>query len=291
MVEHIKAYAKLNLYLGMHGKRADGFHELSTLLHEIDLADELEIAESEQRGESEEDRLEVDDPEIPADKNNLVMKTLSLLRGEGFKFPALSIKLSKRIPAGGGLGGGSADAMAVLKYVATKYLNCPAPEIASNFAELSARIGSDTTFFLTGGSAWCTGRGELVQPQKHHHFYFNLILPPFACATPVVYAAVQADVDRVEKSVSSNWLKNWNKGEAVCPQNSLETACGSAYPSVAHLLGDCRNKGLDIFLSGSGSTSFTVSCDLQQRDGQHEMLKANLNEESKILKAESRVFC
>src|SRR5437763_2009158 len=132
----VNAYAKINWSLRITGKRADGFHDLETLFQTISLHDTLTFEAS--------DRLSLtcDDPSIPVDERNLVVRAAGDAN--------VAITLHKEIPAGGGLGGGSSDAAATL--VA---LGNPSPEIALT-------LGSDVPFFLTGGTAYATGRGEIL---------------------------------------------------------------------------------------------------------------------------------
>jgi 4-diphosphocytidyl-2-C-methyl-D-erythritol kinase len=134
----VNAYAKINWSLRITGKRADGFHDLETLFQTISLHDTLTFEESDRL------KLTCDDPSIPVDETNLVVRAAG-----NAKF---AISLHKEIPAGGGLGGGSSDAAATL--IA---LGNPSPEIALS-------LGSDVPFFLTGGTAYAIGRGEILTP-------------------------------------------------------------------------------------------------------------------------------
>jgi 4-diphosphocytidyl-2-C-methyl-D-erythritol kinase len=136
----VNAHAKINWSLRVTGKRADGFHDLETLFQTISLHDTLTFEDSDQL------TLTCDDPSIPVDETNLVIRAA---RAVGAK---VSIALHKEIPAGGGLGGGSSDAATTL--IA---LGKPSPEIALS-------LGSDVPFFLTGGTAYATGRGEILTP-------------------------------------------------------------------------------------------------------------------------------
>ncbi|MBV8543203.1 MAG: 4-(cytidine 5'-diphospho)-2-C-methyl-D-erythritol kinase, partial [Acidobacteria bacterium] len=136
----VNAYAKINWSLRITGKRADGFHDLETLFQTISLHDTLTFDDSEHLS------LTCDDPSIPVDETNLVVRAAGNAK--------VAISLHKEIPAGGGLGGGSSDAAATL--VA---LGNPSPEIALS-------LGSDVPFFLTGGTAYATGRGEILTPLR-----------------------------------------------------------------------------------------------------------------------------
>ncbi len=138
------SYAKINWSLRITGKRPDGFHDLETVFQTISLHDELTFRPS--------DRLSLtcDDPSIPTDDTNLVMRAARLAGA-----PPVAIELRKRIPAGGGLGGGSSNAAATLLALGANRNDLP---------ELALSLGSDVPFFLLGGTAYATGRGEQLTP-------------------------------------------------------------------------------------------------------------------------------
>lgn len=137
----LQSYAKINWSLRITGRRADGFHDLETVFQTISLHDTLTITPA--------DRASVtcSDPTIPTDESNLALRA-ALAVGEH----RVAIHIEKRIPAGGGLGGGSSNAAATL--IA---LGRPDPDIALS-------LGSDVPFFLVGGTAYATGRGEVLTP-------------------------------------------------------------------------------------------------------------------------------
>ncbi|HKR64953.1 MAG TPA: 4-(cytidine 5'-diphospho)-2-C-methyl-D-erythritol kinase [Thermoanaerobaculia bacterium] len=138
-----KSFAKINWSLRITGKRADGFHDLETVFQTISLHDELTFRESDAL------TLTCDDPSIPVDETNLVVRAARALGRTS------AIELRKRIPAGGGLGGGSSNAATTL--LALGFSREDLPEIA-------LKLGSDVPFFLVGGTAYATGRGEVLTP-------------------------------------------------------------------------------------------------------------------------------
>jgi 4-diphosphocytidyl-2-C-methyl-D-erythritol kinase len=144
----VESPAKINWSLRITGKRQDGYHDLETLFQTISLHDTLTFRAS--------DRLSLtcDDPSIPADETNLVLRAARALGA-----PPVAIHLEKRIPAGGGLGGGSSNAAATL--VA---LNRMFDLRRDDLAKLALGLGSDVPFFLVGGTAYATGRGEVLTP-------------------------------------------------------------------------------------------------------------------------------
>src|SRR5262245_18066788 len=165
-VVHLRAPAKVNLYLQVLGRRADGFHELVTVLHAIDLCDELSLQRRQRRrdiaGGAPDVALHVEG-DAPAGESNLAHRAARALLAESGAAGdvGLDIRLRKRIPAGGGLGGGSSDAAAVLSGL-NALLGRPCSH--ETLMSLAAQLGSDVAFFLHGGTALCTGRGEIVRP-------------------------------------------------------------------------------------------------------------------------------
>lgn len=139
----VEAYAKINWSLRITGKRPDGYHDLETVFQQISLHDTLTFTPSPSLS------LTCSDPSIPTDESNLVLRAARAAGATGH------IHLEKRIPAGGGLGGGSSDAAATLRALA------PA---GTPLAELALSLGSDVPFFLVGGTAYATGRGEVLTP-------------------------------------------------------------------------------------------------------------------------------
>jgi 4-diphosphocytidyl-2-C-methyl-D-erythritol kinase len=140
----VKSFAKINWALRITGKRADGFHELETVFQTISLHDVLTFTPS--------DRLSLicDDTSIPTGDSNLVMRAARALDVNN-----VAIDLRKRIPAGGGLGGGSSNAAATLVALGGK---------RDDLASIALELGSDVPFFLVGGTAYATGRGEVLTP-------------------------------------------------------------------------------------------------------------------------------
>jgi 4-diphosphocytidyl-2-C-methyl-D-erythritol kinase len=180
-----RAYAKVNLCLRVLGRRPDGFHEIHTVLQSVSLHDTLEMT-LEGTGVS----LQVDDPAVPDGPANLVLKAVDrLMLGRSGPRPLnLKIRLSKRIPSGAGLGGGSSDAAAALVGLDRLLGVDTGPE---RLQEHAAALGSDVPYFLSGGTAILTGRGTEVTPQPDIDPAELLILHP---GTPLSTAAVYAQL-------------------------------------------------------------------------------------------------
>ena len=149
----VSAYAKINLTLEVLGRRPDGYHEVRTVLQTIDLADTLHLIPSDGI------QLQCSDPELEG-PDNLVWKAAEAIVPETTPEPGAAIRLEKHIPAGMGLGGGSADAAATLLALNEMWgLHLSRTRLST----IASSLGSDVTFFLRGGTALGTGRGDIVE--------------------------------------------------------------------------------------------------------------------------------
>lgn len=269
----LRAPAKLNLYLAVLGRRPDGYHELVTVLQAIDLCDEVTLRlvprdRSHERrsggsaGVAPRVSLELAHPApgVPAGAENLAVRAAALVLEQAGAAAELAaeLRLDKRIPAGGGLGGGSSDAAAVLTGV-NRLLGAPLGSAA--LEALAARLGSDVAFFLHGGTALCTGRGERVRPiAPPQPFAVTLLLPSFATPTPSVYAALsapawpgaRAGAGATDPQALCRSVANADAGvlERLF-RNDLEAPARTVEPRLAELLDRTH-----LHLSGSGSTLF-----------------------------------
>lgn len=157
----LRTPAKVNFFLNIRGKRPDGYHDVTTVLQAITLFDELTF-QPDLDMEYPDIHLTCSMPELPTDERNLVVKAYRLFwRETGLPPMGLKVHLQKNIPIQAGLGGGSSDAAAML--IALQHLSF---ERLSRFElhKMAARLGSDVPFFLFGGTALATGRGEFVKP-------------------------------------------------------------------------------------------------------------------------------
>ena len=182
----LPAYAKINLGLRVLGRRADGYHELRTVFQTITLHDELTFTP---RTDAHIE-LACAAPDIPTDESNLVQRAAYALRERFNVEHGAHIALSKRIPAGGGLGGGSTDAAVALVGLAHLW------QITTSGAELArigAQLGADVPFFLTGGTALGTGRGTEISPLADHAKTLIIVVTPgVRIATTDAYKALSA---------------------------------------------------------------------------------------------------
>ena len=251
----LRSFAKINWTLRIAAKRDDGFHELETIFQTISLHDELRFTRS--------DRFELtcDDPSIPTGEENLVTRAWQLLaeRGAG----PVRIELTKRIPAGGGLGGGSSNAATTLRAVRALFaLDVSDTELAT----MALRLGSDVPFFLVGGTAHATGRGEVLTPLPDiPQQVVSLILPPEKVMTGPCYgelarmrAAGESTISAPIGSFSPDDFDSWIVGPAVI--NDLEAPAFHLVPRLAELKKRSEEAGAKrVLLSGSGSTIFALA--------------------------------
>jgi 4-diphosphocytidyl-2-C-methyl-D-erythritol kinase len=248
VLERERAYAKINLCLFLGPTRSDGRHELVTLFDSVGLADELVAAESAAGA----DRVLCDGVSGP----NLVGDALVALRATGWAPPPLTVTIDKRIPVAAGMGGGSADAAAMLRCAPRL-----APVSSAALAEIAAALGADVPGQLRPGPSLGTGAGELIEPLAPLAPYGVLVIPrPFPLSTPDVYR----EADRLELPRSRDELAALQASltAAIPPGptpelivNDLQPAALSLAPQIGDALDAARRAGADhAIVCGSGPT-------------------------------------
>lgn len=252
----INAYAKINLFLDVLGKRDDNFHEVSMIMQTVKLADYLALEES------KENVLLCSQQFLPAE-NNLALKALLLMQELFPELPGVKIILEKHIPIAAGLAGGSADAAAVISGVNELFSLKQTPW---QLAEIGARLGSDIPFCLLGGTALAQGRGEkmTVLPDIPH-FYVVLVKPKIGLSTAGVYKSLEAG-DYAWHPSLSDYLSAVEKGDSDYLQgnlyNVLEKSAFRLQPQIAEIKNEFKRLGANYTLmSGSGSTVFSLFAD------------------------------
>lgn len=259
----LKAPAKINLFLEILGKRDDGYHEIETVMQEIDLVDNLQFEEI-QEGV----RLKCNDKNIPSDENNLVCRAANLILNECGIKKGVSISLEKNIPVGAGLGGGSSDAAATLKALNLLW------KIGLNDTELmkfAAKLGSDIPFFIKGKTTLCSGRGEKITPiEVKGEMNYLIIFPRINISTTTIYRNLKIDLTKkiIDVSFFLNALKHHKvSGISKLLFNRLEEVIFATYPDlldVKKALAHYDFCGLSV--SGSGSAFFGLCKDRQQAE-------------------------
>ncbi len=250
---NIKAYAKINLFLEILNKRDDGFHEISTVMQEVDLADELSIDEA-----AEGISLTCDKPDIPTGPDNLICKAVEIFKKRLKIDKGVKINLVKKIPVGAGLGGGSSDAAAALKALNVLW---GSGQSDGELMDMAAEIGSDVPFFINGKTAFCSGRGEIVSPISVKKKYnYVLIYPNLKIGTANIYKNLSLRLTKDKKDVNFflNLLKDEDAlyiGKSLF--NRLTDTIYNLYPELVKVRTILDEVGFSGFqISGSGSSLF-----------------------------------
>ncbi|MGE4317390.1 MAG: 4-(cytidine 5'-diphospho)-2-C-methyl-D-erythritol kinase [Deferribacterales bacterium] len=244
----LKSYGKINIFLHVLGKRRDGFHELYTLFTRIDTYDTITVERSDRF------RITCSNPEIPTDHKNIISRVHNILR-ENHRIPQdFSVHIEKRIPDGGGLGGGSSNGAAYLKAVLALTKNDMPIETQT---DVMAAVGSDTAFFLYDEPMTGEGRGEKLTPYgKLPEAYVLLVNPDTHVSTAEVFRSGKLTLtDRAEVNKIRHAETFEDYGEILF--NGLESAVLPIYPVVAEAKRALLDSGADYALmSGSGATVF-----------------------------------
>jgi 4-diphosphocytidyl-2-C-methyl-D-erythritol kinase len=249
MVLTVEALAKINRELRVGAVRADGFHEIRSRFVSIDLADSVLAEMSLARI-----AFTSDDASLPQDERNLVVQAAQLLASILGTAAGARLRLTKRIPAGAGLGGGSSDAaatIAVLKRLWEAELS------DADVLDLAARLGSDVPFFLTGGQAEVTGRGERVRPLPDEApVELMVLVPAFEIPTGEVYGAHRRR--HAGRGTLPERLEIETSGRFFGP-NELEAAILEVRPAMKALLETARANAREAAITGSGSAIVLVA--------------------------------
>ena len=252
--------AKVNLLLSVHGRRSDGFHELTSLVAALKFGDELNLELGDQA-----DVLECSDPAVPTGAENLVLKAAEAFRSRLGRAVYFKFNLEKRIPVGAGLGGGSGNAASALLGM-NQLLGGPLSR--QTLCEVAAELGSDCPFFIEGKPAWMFGRGETIEPlddalaEKLLGTPVVLFKPDFSINTawayeylakkmPQLYRPEAVNTGIVEEMIQNGVLKN-------VLSNTFEASVGNKYLALPTLLEQLRDSGVVCLMSGSGSCCFAL---------------------------------
>jgi len=255
----VPAFAKINLRLDILGKRPDGYHELRTIFHSISLRDDLVLRASRRPGIaltiSGNDQLSAE----PLEKN-LVCRAVDALRHELKIRSGVEIELRKRIPAGGGLGGGSGDAAAAL----LGYLQLTAKKLPpSRLIEIAVSLGADVPFFLFGGRALGVNRGDEIYPLPGIGKHTLLVVVPRGIRVPTPEAFRWVRAPELTKSAATPKLWEfcalcWST-QGIGLSNDFERAVFQRHPRLATIKRDLLRVGAaEASLAGSGSAVFGV---------------------------------
>ena len=274
---------KVNLLLNILGKRADGFHELETLMHPVPLFDQLSF---ERVGTGI--QLTCSDPNLPTDGKNLIVRAADLFANAAGIGPndGVRIHLEKMLPVAAGIGGGSGNAAATFLAM-NELFGQPLP--AQRVWELAAGLGSDIPFFLQNGPALATGRGEFIEPlspfETMRGAWFILVHPGFGISTPWAYQQLAKFPEAVNGKPGrarqlADLLRKDLPGAAKSLYNSLEAPALWKYPLLELFQEFFREQGvLGTLMSGSGSATFALAASQASAQGILEKFKAKFGTE------------
>ena len=271
------AFAKLNLTLDVLGKREDGYHDLQSVMQTISIRDDIEI----DVGTGKPWKLLCSQEGIPTDERNLAWKAAKVFCEAAKKDPdGLEIRITKRIPSGAGMGGGSADAAAVLRALNRHY---GAPFSILALAELGAQVGSDVPFCVLCGTAMAEGRGERLRKLPDMpDCIFVVVKPEFSVSTPELYKKIdevaiakRPDNKAMESALLAGDLLKvshnlCNVFDPVVTDEHLEL---NYIKSIFHQYG-----AVGYQMTGSGSAVFAIVSEFEVAAVICEMLKANYSQ-------------
>jgi len=279
----LKAPAKINLYLEITGNRVDGYHDLVMVLQSIDLCDRLDLRLT----GTDAIYVHCDHPEVPTDQTNLAYRAAYLLQQKYPDLGGVDITITKNIPVGAGLAGGSTDCAAVLVGLdRLGNLGLTQPELR----ELAAQLGSDIPFCIGGGTALAVGRGEILSPLPSLTDLALVICKPrnLGISTAWAYQTFRS------QGLLASSIKDQNHSSQMLAAiasdhdskylriarlmyNDLERVVLPTYPEIANLKQSLQDQEcLGVLMSGSGSTVFAIA---QNLDAAHR-LAASINSEN-----------
>lgn len=253
-----RAFAKINLTLDVLGKRSDGYHEVDMIMQTVDLSDLVWLESS----DSPHVELESNAASLPVDSRNLAFAAAELFRKESGIRYGVRLRVEKNIPIAAGMGGGSADAAAVLRGLNrlfdTKYS-------LDELAALGAQIGSDVPYCVYGGCAVATGRGEKIAMSlpRPARFFAVILRPNCHVSTGDVYANLKpseySTSPRSEAALRALRSKDLPQLERVM-WNGLEVAAVRLHPEIAQMKEKMEHTlRTPVFMSGSGPTLFSLA--------------------------------
>lgn len=248
----VKAYAKINLWLDITGRRGDGYHTLNSVMRRVDLYDDITVTPV----SDDTAVIRCDDPSVPCDGRNIAFRAWKLFRGlYGAPFGS-DIDIRKHIPTEAGLGGSSTDGAAVL--LALNEI-AGRPFTTDTLAAASVKLGADVPFCIAGGTAVCRGIGEEIQPIPCADFAAVIVKPEFSCSTAAAYAAYDKSPEPEKPGFTE-----YARGIAA----SAEAAADGLYNVFEELYADPRIAeikralisagALNACMTGSGSAVYGI---------------------------------
>jgi 4-diphosphocytidyl-2-C-methyl-D-erythritol kinase len=251
--------AKINLFLRVTGRRADGYHNLISLMCRVGLFDEVLLRPAEAVG------LQCSDPSLPCDQTNLAVRAALLFFESVGRAGGVAITLRKRIPVSAGLGGGSSNAASIL--LGLNHLS-GFPLSPRRLKRLGRRLGADVPFFMADGPALASGVGDILAPFPNlPSFHVIIACPPFGVATAEIYRRFNLRLTNCPKHLTKARFKEeaFDPARHLC--NDLEAVTLALHPElreVKRLL--LREGALGALMSGSGGSVFGLFADADRAD-------------------------
>jgi 4-diphosphocytidyl-2-C-methyl-D-erythritol kinase len=276
-----KSPGKVNLILNILGKRADGFHELETVMQPVNVCDEMTFERAGTRLQ-----LTCNHPELPTGSKNLVHRAATSFLAAAEISAGVRIHLEKKLPLAGGLGGGSANA-AVTFLALNELFGSPLPP--EKLHELAAALGSDVPFFLHDQPALATGRGEEIRllenfPALRGRAFF-LVHPGFGISTPWSYQNLARFPEALHGKAgrAAALIAKLQAGDLAAAAggfyNSLEAPAFDKFPVLELYQEFLRENGaLVALMSGSGSTTFAIAENLAAAENLAEKFKSQFGD-------------
>jgi len=260
----LPSYAKINIGLSIRAKRGDGFHSIETILQQISLKDHLRLSVASDDTVS----FDCSDKSLPHDERNLCVRAAMLLKQVTGSRQGVAIRLEKRIPYGAGLGGGSSNAAVVLLGLNKLWQLGLSLDVLTKTA---AAIGSDVPFFITGGTALATGRGDRLRqvPNFLAKKTIFLAVPEARISTKWAYDQVNLNLTKKKKNVTLSRFKRGtsdNQDILSSGVNDFEAVVFPQYPGLGDIKLRIARRAEYASLSGSGSAVYGVFANKQDAD-------------------------
>ena len=253
MKSRVKAYAKVNLFLDITGRLENGYHTLNTVMQQVDIYDTVTV-ETTGSGYI---TIECTNPAVPCNEKNIAYKAAKAFLSEIGSNDGVSISIEKNIPLEAGMGGSSTDGAAVMVALNEIYGK---PFTTERLCEIGARLGADVPFCILGGTAVCTGIGEVMTPVSCKKDYvLGIVKPGFSCSTPVAYRAydenplpINVNFDSFTAALSEG-CEGWGDNMYNVFEKLYDNPEISAITRIMQ-----ENGAVGAILTGSGSAVFGV---------------------------------
>ena len=254
---NIKSEAKINLSLDILGKLENGYHEISTIMHTVELSDNIFIKKVYKKDYL---KLITNIGWLPVDEKNLIFKAAKYVKEKFAIEEGIFLNLTKVIPVSAGLGGGSANCAATLKGIKKLF---DLPLSLDELADLGAKFGADVPFCVHTGAALATGVGEIIKPlPKMPTSHIVIVKPPVIVSTEDIFGAYNDDKVK-HRPDTEKLIYSLEKGDliGICDsmENVLETVTAKKHPVINKLKTCLKEQGaLGAMMSGSGPSVFGI---------------------------------